>query len=70
MTHEELVYVQVQLVRGKAGTVHERYSFKNRWLVDERCNLDQTKLTVLDDYQMSDIDPSALCGHCFPPKGA
>jgi hypothetical protein len=65
MDTESLVYVQTQLVRGLGGTVHERYRIKNRWVTDERCNLDQTKLAVLGDRQVSDIERASLCGHCF-----
>lgn len=65
MTRDELIYVQAQLVRGERGRVHERFKIKGRWLSDERCNLDQTTLKILDDMTASDVDATALCGHCF-----
>lgn len=61
-----LVYIEVQQVRTRTGRIHERYRLNKRWLVDERCNLDDTEIEVLTVSEMSDQEQSEMCGHCFP----
>lgn len=56
--------MESQLVRSASGRIHERFRYHDRWLTDERCNLDDTEIEAIDEG--TEIERSSLCGHCFP----
>ena len=61
--NESLVYTQTRYVRTGSGKVHEQIKIKGSWRVDERCNLDDANVAILDDI----TDQIDLCDYCFPP---
>lgn len=61
MTDGDLVYVRDD----SSGRIHKRRRDGARFLVDERCNADQSgAYSVIENVEAADYD--ALCGHCFP----
>ncbi len=61
MTDGEIVYTRDI----SSGRVHKRVRDGARFLVDERCNSDQSgAYAVVENIEAADFE--ALCRHCFP----
>lgn len=69
----EHVSAEVIVTRDRSsGRIHRRVRLPGeiRWRTFEGDNLDAAgDYDVIGAQELVDADPSALCGHCFPPDG-